>query len=247
MTPRQRTLICPVSVLFASFSACAATSSTPAVAEDPGALLLRECSLQTELACTEYGETVSGAPEAPSGRLVIGLADKSKPMEQAEAVDYWYRIEEVVMAAGGEPANPVVGARAAAAMAELAVLGVDDLSIDATDQMDQALVQAQTDLEKVRERGEFAVKWGEPPVQAKGARAIAEAYARQAKNFSKFQLPEELTMTARATLSAKRDKIAELLRSERDLLWEGLMEHCRNHALIDGACSDVANGPEVGR
>lgn len=212
---------------------CATTSQQTAPTVDA-------CSLDDETACVVYGAIAAPSVTTPSGQLVIGLADRAAGLPDEEAVDYWRRIVEVV---GSSPqSDSTVNRRAAASYAALSRLALDDVGAEA-EVIEEVLSESQDAVEHVRELAEFAVKWGSQQTQARGVRAIADAYARQADTLAAFELPAELTADGRTTLAGKRDGLVRELRAEVELLRGGLAEHCRQHRLEIAECSEL--GPPV--
>ena len=209
-------------------SGCATTSQATSPSVDA-------CNLTTETACVAYGAHAVPSATRPSAQLVVGLADRAAALPDEDAVDYWYRIVEIVSAS--DQATEVVNRSAAPSFARIAQFAVDDVGSEASS-IEESLSQSQAAVERVRTLAEFAVRWGGPVDQAIAARAIADAYARQADTLAAFELPSELTMTGRATLGEKRDAIVRELRAEARLLADGVAEHCRRHQLEIDVCRD---------
>lgn len=217
-----------VALLLAAGCATTSTKAPPTV---------EACSLADETRCVAFGAVAAPSVATPSGQLVVGLAGRAATLPPEEAVDYWRRIVEIVDTS--QQSDRTVNRRAAPSYAALALLDVSDVGAEA-DVMEEALAESQAAVEHVRKLAEFAVKYGEPATQARGARAIADAYARQADALAAFELPTELTQDGRTTLAGKRDGLVRELRGEVELLHIGLREHCNKHQLKLAECETGA-------
>lgn len=207
-------------------------------ASSPRAASLDACSLRTESACVAWGASVAGVPATPSAQLTVGLADRVATLsaeEERDAADYWRRIAEIVDAS--DQSSELVNRRAAPAYASLAALEVELMREPGADaDLAEVFVETQAALVRLRERAEFAVRWGAAPTQARAARALADGYGRQATVLRAVEFPAELTEEARAAFEAKRTALVDELVAEQERLMAGVATHCRAYELRLPAC-----------